>query len=732
MNGKRIPTIVTDSILIALLVPAVLWCLVSSFDLNAGLNAVAVCSVIAVLLSALICTRIKTGKNAAAVCAVAFAALAAFLFLETDTVINQLEYVVNKVIYRYSEYLPVPQSVSFGTNNEIEATLLLCFLECVLIFIFIYCVIKLRTVLPVVIISIALIVPCFILVNTCPDILPLFIVIAALAVLLITSELRRHSITHCALYSAVSFAVVLGILGSVYISTPADSFRREPWQDELLVNLRQAVGLEFKGENPQQNGGSTGSIAVDEIDLSNAGELTQTHEVVMQVYTDYPQALYLRATAYANYEDNKWSTLTEEQYTACPSIGAWNPFYSYSLSGGDMTMKIVTQNAEDIVYTPYYLSEKPIGVSQYADMYLYNQERKKSYELDYRTYPVGLDLGEGYNYLTDSYREYSSFVYENYTQISDELSEQLRFIGKRNGLDEKRELYFSGMSSYYDPESDMPSQSYNEAVAEFIRDLVSTSAQYSLETPAVPQGKDIASYLLEDGGMDTAYCVHFATAAAMMLRAYGIPSRYVTGYLVNISGDEPYTTITTDNAHAWVEYFVDGTGWVPLEATPAGFSPTETKADPIEEETKPAETQSETQQETVQSPPSAIYITRENTADYTGLILPAVIVILLAVVAVVVLRCAAVRAIRRKRFKTGGRNKRAVYIYRYIEHCAKFRKQEVPQVIYDIGAKAGFSRHRVTQEELKTLLDYAAKIRSELYKNSNLFKRIYYTVIAVI
>ena len=730
MNVKNIFSVIIDSILIALLVPAAIWCLVSAFDMNFGFNAVAFCSIAAVVASVLVCVLIKTGKNAAVFCAVAFAALALFLFLQTDTLINQLEYMLNKVLCRYSEYLPVPQSLSLGNGTEIEATALLCFVECVLIFLFSYCVIKLRTSVPVVIISLTLVVPCFILVNTCPDTPALFVVIACLSALLIASGARRHGRIYSGVISAASFAVMIGILCIVYAFNTPDGFSREPWQDELLINIRQTVGLEQKGDGPQQN--SIGSNDIQEVDLNKAGELTQTHEVVMQAYTDEEQALYLRGTAYANYENNKWSTLTDEQYMACPSMGAWNPFYSYSLSGGDMTMKIVTKNTQDVVYMPYYLSEKPIGVSQYADMYLYNQERKKSYNLNYRTYPVRLDLDEGHNYITDSYEEYSSFVYENYTQISDELSEELRFIGKRNGLDEEREKYYNALSSYYDPESDVQRQPYNDVVAEFIREFVSSSAQYSLNTPPVPQGKDIASYLLEDDGMDTAYCVHFATAAAMMLRAYGVPSRYVTGYLVNVTGDAPYTTITTDNAHAWVEYFSDGIGWVPLEATPAGFTPAATQADPIEEETKPTEAQSETQQDTTLIEPSAAYVTKEITADYTGLVLPAVAASILLAIGVIMLRCAIIRAIRRRRFYTGGTNRRAANIYRYIKRCAKYSKQSVPQEIYDIAAKATFSRRRVTPAELDTLLDYAEKAKAALYKNSSLPKRIYYAVFAVI
>ena len=733
MNTKSVLNRIFDLVLILVLVPSVLWCFVTSFNLSAEINAVVIASGITLILSSLAFTFIKTAKQALAVCgAVVFFCLMLF-YLEAETLTAQLEYAVNSAFDDFSKYIPVPQSITISTQKAVDATVLLSFIGCILSIIFTFSILKLRTALPIVFISVLFAAPCFILVNTCPNIVPLFISIAALAALLIASQLHKHGGNYSAAVSAASFAVVFGVLCSVYVAVPPESFKREPWQDKLLLDLRQAVGLSLQNGEMPNNGGS-GNTLVDEVDLGNVGEITQTHEVVMQVYTDTPQTLYLRGMAYASYENNKWSTLTDEQYKACPSSGSWNPFFTDSLSGGELDMKLVTKKTEDIIYTPYYLSQKPSGISQYADMYLYNQERKKSYNLKYRTYPVSIPSavhGELDDVYDSAYMEYSAFAYENYTQISDELYDELRFIGRRNGLDDKREMYFDAISSYYDSESGEYDYSYNEGVAEFVREFVSSRASYSLKPSDVPQGEDIASYLIKDNGMSEAYCVHFATAAAMLLRAYGVPSRYVTGYCVNVTGNEPYTTITTDNAHAWAEYFVDGVGWVPLEATPSGFSPASAYADPIEEETKPTDTQSETQQETIQSAPSAIYITAEPTEDYGGIILSVIISAVLIFALAVTIRCVLIRAIRRKRFSTGGRNKRAVYIYRYIERCAKYSKQNIPQEIYDIGAKASFSRHKGKESELSLLTEYAERSRVELYKNSSLIKRIYYVVIKV-
>ncbi len=67
------------------------------------------------------------------------------------------------------------------------------------------------------------------------------------------------------------------------------------------------------------------------------------------------------------------------------------------------------------------------------------------------------------------------------------------------------------------------------------------------------------------------YCSHFATAACAILREMGMPVRFVDGYIA-AEFDEKYggysSTVLDSNAHAWIEVYYDGIGWVPYEVTP--------------------------------------------------------------------------------------------------------------------------------------------------------------------
>lgn len=99
-----------------------------------------------------------------------------------------------------------------------------------------------------------------------------------------------------------------------------------------------------------------------------------------------------------------------------------------------------------------------------------------------------------------------------------------------------------------------------------IQEFVRSCANY--DETAVGSGQDIAGWLIESGG---GYCVHFATTAAVLLRAAGIPARLVTGYTVSVQAGLR-KTVTEEDAHAWVEFW-DGEAWRILEATPTVEAP---------------------------------------------------------------------------------------------------------------------------------------------------------------
>ncbi len=718
---------IADAVLIALLAPCALWCLASSFDINVDLTILFVCSGIFTALFSAACVLIKRFRTFFAACLAAIAAYICFVIIEMSALLSQLEYAINSVLKEYSLYLPLPEGISLGGKAASDATLLFVLLEIFLIFISTLLVLRARAAYAAVFLSVLFTVPCFILVNTCPALAPLFIVIASSSTLITVSSLQRQSIKRNGLMSAAAFLVIIGILVGVYFFNPADSFERGEWQDELLIDFRARTGMgALNGDNldlirrAQDKRDRLKSVE----DLSLAGNLKQTHELVMQIYPENTGAIYLRGTAYANYENNKWSVLTNKQLASFPS--GIDVFSMTQVAGDEDTIKIVTRDTEELVYTPYYLTKTPAGMIPLADICIFNDLHDRSFYM--QEIPYGYESfvsysGENEYYWSedefageyesseneDYYGRYNEFVNNNYLQISDELAQRLREIG---GFDDEK-----GYMS-------------EERLIEKIIDFVSSSAEYSLDTPRVPAGEDIASWLLTES--DTGYCVHFATAACMMLRAYGIPARYVTGYCVESLPDEEYVTVTSDNAHAWVECYFENYGWVPFEPTPIDLDDYHAYADEIPEsvpdDDEPTEPPTKASEDTGDEDKPV----EENSGGFDFGLIVFIVVAIAALAATAALRVLIIRRLRKRRFYSGDRNGRAIYIYRYIARCAKRTGEKIPDDISDIGAKARFSRHEASDREVAIMLGYAERLRESLYKGCNIFRRLYYSVLLVL
>lgn len=177
--------------------------------------------------------------------------------------------------------------------------------------------------------------------------------------------------------------------------------------------------------------------------------------------------------------------------------------------------------------------------------------------------------------LADVNDEYRHFVYDYYLDTDDACDDRI-----------KNELFELIKSDDY-------SLVTSSGKAAFILDTLAYLAdnyQYTLSPGTTPSGKDYVEYFLFE--QKKGLCTHFASAAAMILRSAGIPTRYVEGYVVpenlfrgnasaaesvSIRGDgglcrenwSYYDVVVTDRyAHAWIEVYLDGIGWVNVDPTP--------------------------------------------------------------------------------------------------------------------------------------------------------------------
>jgi transglutaminase-like putative cysteine protease len=93
-----------------------------------------------------------------------------------------------------------------------------------------------------------------------------------------------------------------------------------------------------------------------------------------------------------------------------------------------------------------------------------------------------------------------------------------------------------------------------------------TDFKYQLETKGDVTTDALSDFVLRS---KVGYCEQFASAMAVMARVVGLPSRVAIGFTAGVlSADNSYRTISTDDAHAWVEIFFPNFGWMTFDPTP--------------------------------------------------------------------------------------------------------------------------------------------------------------------
>lgn len=150
---------------------------------------------------------------------------------------------------------------------------------------------------------------------------------------------------------------------------------------------------------------------------------------------------------------------------------------------------------------------------------------------------VYLDIPESFENIAEEIRR-STYYYNNVEYMLDGNSRVYKEIG-------------------YQP--------YIEAVRKYLSDC-----SYTLSPGRLGSGEDFVLKFLTE--TKKGYCSHFASAGVLLFRSLGVPARYVEGYAVEndtVSGST--ITVLDSSAHAWVEIFAEGIGWVPVEVTPSSY-----------------------------------------------------------------------------------------------------------------------------------------------------------------
>ena len=346
-------------------------------------------------------------------------------------------------------------------------------------------------------------------------------------------------------------------------------------------------------------------------------------------------------------------------------------------------------------------------------------------------------------------QDYKKFVYETYTQVPEAVSENIKTLIKKN------------FDKY-----DGTTEALTLAIAD-VQDYLKNETTYTLHPGSLPEGEEFVSYFLLKS--KTGYCVHYASAATVIFRSLGIPARYVEGYLAtkqqlrdSYQGEERESSLklTDRNAHAWVEVYVEGYGWLPVEVTKGytnGGIPKEenekvpTTVPSVSKQPQATKTPSETQSENEQQ--QGLQTPMKKGVDWEKYI-PFVkwIVGFLMVCLAVYGRKKLVECYRRKKEEHPDANQRAAYCYSQIEKLLRVqrmcKKEEELRELIEHGSivisnisdrewemllevmnKYAFSPEGLSFSEAELVVQSYHRVRQFCYHQQSFLKRCYYEYI---
>ena len=261
--------------------------------------------------------------------------------------------------------------------------------------------------------------------------------------------------------------------------------------------------------------------------------------------------------------------------------------------------------------------------------------------------------------------------------------------------------------------------------------------------PYVPQKKDnLVSYIekirssLKNAGKEIGDwdALQYASLGTLAFRAANIPARYVEGYEA-VTSDEKDANgnyradVTGQNAHAWVEIYCDGVGWLPVDVTPGHYDKITVKA---KQQKKIEKQQTSISQKVTKKKEKP----KQNEAPNKYLSWQQIILWIVICIFAVSFLFAGVLAIRRKaivykRRKTLMQADTAAnyrFIISYLTTLfayLKLSEEDLPREIREGMERFWFDENgEITEKELSQLREYGNEIQNTMWQESSCIKKL--------
>ncbi len=253
-------------------------------------------------------------------------------------------------------------------------------------------------------------------------------------------------------------------------------------------------------------------------------------------------------------------------------------------------------------------------------------------------------------------------------------------------------------------------------VASYVKDYLNEHVEYTLTPGSLPEDEDFLTYFLTKN--HRGYCVHYATAAALMMRYYGYPARYVEGYRITAEDfNGNYANVRDFHAHAWVEIYDANLGWIPLEFTESAPMHSTQAENDIDEPEQPTQEIEQTPPSFTQTPtedmPTPSSPTQTHTANHLiWLIIPFLYFLQLLIR----------HFIQESRCRQHDINASILISYHVMQKLQQYGLT-LPAAALSIAQKARFSNNQMSNNEKAIMLDLLYQMKKQI-KQLPLLKRL--------
>ncbi len=297
----------------------------------------------------------------------------------------------------------------------------------------------------------------------------------------------------------------------------------------LMVYSPDGLGGGGSGASDNFGGGGTGAMDPD--------------TVLYEVYAEKTANIYLREKSFGDYNGTGFDEAAAYEQLIAERFSAMYLSSFAMREGGLSEYELKIKALYDAYVVPYYLLANKSHIIQTSDVASEGDTSEEYTVSYYEAIETFQALPIQYKAYEVKYREY---VYDNYTEVDPITKAFMYAISINEGLE--------GADVF--------------ATIERVAAYIQSSATYNLEyDTALDSEMNVAIAFLST--YKQGVCRHYAMAATLMFRTMGIPARYTVGILAEAVADE-WTEVKASNAHAWVEVYVDGMGWIMVEVTGGG------------------------------------------------------------------------------------------------------------------------------------------------------------------